>query len=126
MTTYTPKEFADHLASAGQRLDPQLTKTVNKAAMNIREEWRRLAREKNPPGSASATYPSTIVMRRGRFEGHTYVATVETLDRGQGKLGVILEYGGAGNAPQRSNVAALEKEAPVLAEWLAKIARDVI
>lgn len=126
MTTFTPKEYAAHLAEAGLRLHPLATRTVNKAAMNVRDEWRRLAREKNPAGSASARYPGTIVLRRGRFDGPDYSITVETLDRGQGPLGSILEHGGAHNAPQRSNVAALAKEAPVLAEWLAKIARDVI
>lgn len=126
MSTWTPKEFAAHLATAGKRLEPGLTKTVNKAAMNIQGDWRKRAATHNPPGSASSRYPSTIVKRRGRFEGHTYVAVVETLDRGQGKLGSILEYGGGRNAPQRSNVAAANAEAPNLAEWLVKLAAKAI
>lgn len=122
MTVYTPKEFAAHLRTAGKRLRPELAKTVNRAAMNIQADWRTFAREANPPGSASSKYPSTIVKHRGRFEGSTYITEVESLDRGQGKLGSILEYGGSHNAPQLSNVRALEKEAPNLAEWLVKLA----
>lgn len=126
MTTFTPKEYAAHLAGAGKQLHPQVIKTMNKAAMQVQAEWRRLAAQKNPPGSASAKYPSTIVKHRGRFEGGTYIAEVETLDRGQGPLGSILEYGGAHNAPQRSNVAAADKEAPVLAKWLTQFAAEVL
>ena len=126
VTTWTPAEFAAHLATAGKRLDPIVGRTVNRAAMKIKEDWRRRAAEKNPPGSASAKYPSTIVQRKARVENGWHVAEVETLPRGQGKLGVILEYGGASNAPQRSNVAAAEAEAPELAKWLAKAAAEVI
>lgn len=126
MTTYTPKAFAAHLATAGQRLHPELTRTVNKAAMNVKADWRRRAAVHNPPGSASARYPSTIVQRRGKVVGGVYTAEVESLDRGQGKLGSVLEYGGGRNAPQRSNVAALDAEAPVLAAWLERIAAKVI
>lgn len=126
MATWTPKEFAEHLATVGRSLDPRVARTVNKAAMSIKDDWRKRAAEKNPPGSTADKYPGTIVMRRSRIEDDVHIATVETLDRGQGKLGVILEYGGPHNAPQRSNVAAADAEAPVLAEWLAKLAREAI
>lgn len=126
MATWTPKQFAEHLATSGKRLDPVVSRTVNKAAMQIKAEWRRLAAEKNPPGSLSAKYPGTIVQRKARIEDGSHVAEVETLARGQGKLGVILEYGGPHNAPQLSNVRAAEKEAPALAEWLAKAAREAV
>lgn len=126
MATWTPRKFAEHLAATGLRLDPVVSRTVNKAAMNIKDDWRRLAAEKNPPGSLSARYPGSIVQRRARIVDGTHVAEVETLARGQGKLGVILEYGGPHNAPQLSNVRAAENEAPALAEWLAKAAREAV
>ncbi len=126
MSTWTAKQFAEHLATTGRRLDPIVTKTVNRAAMNIKEDWRRRAAEKNPPGSASAKYPSTIVQRRGTVEGGVYTAAVEPLSKGQGLLGAILEHGGAHNAPQHSNVEAADAEAPNLAKWLAKAAKDAI
>ena len=127
MTTYTPKEFAAHLATSGRRMAPQLTRTVNKAAMNIQADWRRRATVHNPPGSHAGNYPSTIAKNRGMVRGDVYSISVEAkLGRGQKNLGSVLEYGGAHNAPQLSNIAALNAEAPNLADWLAKIAKDVI
>jgi hypothetical protein len=126
VATWTPKEFAAHLATTGQRIHPQLTRTVNKAAMNIQADWRRRATRLNPPGSASAKYPATIVKSRGTFTPGSYSIEVGPASRGQGKLGVILEYGGPHNAPQRSNVAAANAEAPELAKWLAKLAAEAI
>lgn len=126
MSTWTPKEFAAHLATTGQRIHPQLSRTVNKAAINIQADWRRRAVALNPPGSASSKYPATIVKSRGRFTPGSYEISIEPASRGQGTLGVILEYGGPHNAPQRSNVAAAKAEAPELAKWLAKLAAGAI
>lgn len=124
MKVYTVTEFRAHLATAGLRLKPELTKTVNRATMNIQADWRERAAAHNPPGSSASKYPGTIVKRRGRFVGDTYESAVETLAAGQGKLGAILEYGGVHNAPQLSNVKAADAEAPNLAKWLAKIAAE--
>jgi hypothetical protein len=126
VSTWTPKEFAAHLATTGQRIHPQMTRTVNKAAMNIQSDWRKRAISLNPPGSASHKYPATIVKSRGVFTPGNYEISIGPASRGQGKLGVILEYGGPHNAPQRSNVAAANAEAPVLAKWLAKLAAEAI
>lgn len=127
MATWTPKEFAAHLATTGRRLDPRMTRTINKAAMNIQADWRRRAITHNPPGSASSKYPATIRKTAGHFTAaHVYEISVEPAPRGQGKLGAILEYGGAHNSPQRSNVAAAKAEAPELAKWLAKLAAEAI
>ncbi len=129
MTTYTPKEFAAHLATVGMRLHPEATRIVNKAANNIRDEWRSLAKAKNPPGSRSAGYPHTIRAHYATITNGVIEASVEAVapsQKSHAKLGVILEYGGPHNAPQRSNLAALNKEAPNLAEWLLKAARDAI
>jgi len=126
MKVYTPKEFAAHLATAGVRLNPQVVKTVNKATINIQADWRKMAAAHNPPGSAASNYPGTIVKRAGRFTGNTYATAVESLGRGQGFLGVVLEYGGVHNAPQLSNVKAAEAEAPNLAKWLGKLAAENI
>jgi hypothetical protein len=125
MTTWTPTEFAEHLASSGKRLHPQMTRVVNRGAMNIQADWRQRAARLNPPGSASAGYAKTIVKRRGKFTRGSYYIEVEAVG-GQGLLGAILEYGGPHNAPQRSNVAAANKEAPELRKWMAKIAAEVI
>ena len=127
MATWTPKEFSAHLATTGQRLNPKMTRTINRAAMNIQADWRRRAQSLNPPGSASSKYPSTIRKTAGHFtSAHVYTISVEPAPRGQGKLGAILEYGGAHNAPQRSNVAAAKAEAPELAKWMAKLAAESI
>jgi len=127
MSTWTPKQFADHLATVGVRVRPEVARTMNKAAMNIQHDWFMRARRLNPPGSASSKYPSTIIKTPGRYTGAAhYTIGVETANRGQGKLGVILEYGGGLNAPQRSNVAAAAKEIPELRRWLAKIAAEAI
>ena len=126
MSTWTPKEFSAHLASSGQRIHPQMTRTVNKAAMNIQADWRRRASALNPPGSASAKYPASIIKSRGTFTPGHYSIEIGPASRGQGQLGVILEYGGPHNAPQRSNVAAADAEAPVLAMWMAKLAAEAI
>lgn len=124
MTVYTTKQYAEHLASVGRRLDPLMVRTMNRAGLNIRDDWRKRASRKNPIHAKK--YPSTIVMRRTIVVDDYITVSVEPGSWGQGKLGMVLEYGGPLSRPQLSNVEALNAEAPELVKWLAKIAGDVI
>ena len=120
--TFTPKEYAEHLAEAGKVLNRQAVATISRAAGNIKRDWRDRAAVSNK--RAAKKYPSTIVQRRTKLEAGYITATVETVSRGQGKLGAILEHGGPRNAPQLNNRKAAAVEAPNLAEWLARLAAD--
>lgn len=129
MTTYTPKEFAAHLATTGQRINPEATKCINRAAIQIRDGWFHRARKANPPGGASASYPFSIKAHYAKITNGEIKASIDTdggSRKSQSHFGSILEYGGVNNAPQKSNLAALKDEEPKLKAWLAKIAKDAI
>ena len=120
MTVYTVKEWQAQLAQAGRELNPLAVRTMNRAAGNIKRDWRTRAAGANPVHAAK--YSGSIVMRRTMVSNGEVTITVEPGGRGQGKLGAILEHGGPHNAAQRSNTDALAEELPNLLKWLAKIA----
>lgn len=126
MTVYTAKEYANVLAAAGLKINPQMIRTMNRAAGQIKRDWRSRAAEKNPVYAKK--YAGSIVMRRTVVQNGQVTITVEPRfgRRGQGPLGPVLEYGGRYSAAQRSNVESLEAELPNLLFWLAKIAADTI
>ena len=122
MTAYTTKQYQALLAQAGRQMNPQAVRTMNRAAGNIKRDWRERAASANPVHAQK--YAGSIVMRRTMIDDGQITITVEPGGRGQGKLGAILEHGGPHNAPQRSNTAALGAELPNLLHWLAKLAAD--
>jgi hypothetical protein len=124
MTAYTLKEYAAHLAAAGKQLDPAMKRTMTKAGLNIRDDWRKRATAKNPVHAKK--YPSTIIMRRTIVVDGMLSVTVEPGSWGQGKLGMVLEYGTPWSAAQMSHMEALEAETPELLRWLAKAAADAV
>ena len=123
---YTLGEYARRLATAEDRLAPAVEKVVVRGALNIRDDWRRRARAKNPRHAPK--YPGTIVMRRAVIVSGQITAVVEPGSVGQGRLGQVLEHGhgGARNKPQLSHVQAMVVEAPKLAEWLARLSKQAI
>lgn len=123
MTAYTVKQYQALLAAAGREMNPQAVRTMNRAAGNIKRDWRTRAASANP--THAAKYAGSIVMRRTMISADGQITiTVEPGGRGQGKLGAILEHGGPHNAAQRSNTAALSAELPSLLHWLARLAAD--
>lgn len=123
---WTPAEYAAHLATSGQRLNPMLVKTMNRAGFEIRDDWRSRAAAKNP--THAPKYPSTIQMRRTIVtSAGEVVVTVEPLGVGQGNLGMILEHtGNEWSRAQHSDREAAEAEIPVLLSWLQKLIVDVV
>lgn len=123
---WTPAEFAAHLASSGQRLNPLLVKTMNKAGYQIRDDWRSRAAAKNPIHAPK--YPSTIHMGRTIVNSAgEVIVTVEPLAIGQGNLGMVLEHtGNAWSRAQHSDQEAVDAEIPVLLGWLQKLIVDVV
>lgn len=120
MTVYTPKQYAERLATAGLRLKPGLTATLNRGAFNIRDDWRDRAAAKNPVHAPR--YASTIIRRKLLIgPGGTASITVEPMKRHQGNLGKILEYGTARSRAQMSHIEALDAELPNLIEWMARL-----
>jgi hypothetical protein len=126
VTTYTPKEFAAHLATSGQRMNPKMRSTMNRAAGNIKRDWRAQAAAKNP--AHARKYAGSIVMKRTVIvDGNlTITVTPRFGGRSQGNLGPVLEYGGDHSVAQLSNMSALERELPSLLTWLSKIAADTV
>lgn len=124
--SYTLAEYAARLSTTEGRVTEAVRKVIVHGALNIKDDWRRRAREANPKHAPK--YAGTIVMRRTVVSNGEVVAVVEPGAFGQGKLGQVLEYGhgGALNRPQMSHVAALAVEAPKLAEYLAKVSADAI
>lgn len=124
--TYTVKQYQEHLATAGLRLHRPMVSTMNRAAGNIKRDWRAQAAAKNKVHAPK--YAGAIVMRRTVVVHGNVVATVEPrfTKRSQGPLSTALEFGGQYSAPQRSNINALESELPSLEKWLLKMAGDVL
>jgi hypothetical protein len=120
MTVMTPKEYAEHLATAGKRLHPQVTKVINRGAMNVRDDWKARATAANPVHARK--YASTIRLRRTMIVDGVVTAVVEPTGFPSAKFGTILELGGPHNAPQLSHVEALKAEVPNLVAWLGKAA----
>ena len=122
--TFTPKQYAEHLAEAGKRMSPEVTKTVNRAVIQIRDSWFKASLRSNR--KMARAYPYTIRARYAKVIDGTITASVQPVGSGrsQAKLGAILEHGGPRNAPQLNNRRAAEAEAPNLAKWLAKLAAD--
>ena len=125
MTTYTVKGYQALLAQSGREVNRNAVRTMNRAAGNIKRDWRARAAVKNPVHAPK--YAGAIVMRRTIVGSDGLTVTVEPrfTRHGQGSLGPVLEYGGAnGSRPQMSNIEALAGELPSLLGWLSRIARD--
>ena len=97
---------------------------MTRAGLNIRDDWRKRAASKNPVHAKK--YPSTIIMRRTIVVDGMLTVTVEPGPWGQGKLGMVLEYGTPWSAAQMSHMEALDAETPELMRWLAKAAADAV
>ncbi len=77
MTTYTARQYAEHLATVGLRLNPKMKSTMSRAAGNIKRDWRDRAARKNP--THAPKYAGSIIMRRAVIQDGGYTVTVEPL-----------------------------------------------
>jgi hypothetical protein len=102
--------LAATLTEAGRSVPREARAVVEKGALNVKNEARRLA-----SGIAHAPlYPSSIgydVLRAGAF-GLVEAEIGPDKDRPQGALGNVLEYGTVNNAPLAHLGPALDREAP--------------
>lgn len=110
-----PNSFEDYQAlleaNAGS-VNKDISKVLNRGAINIRRDWVGDAQRHNP--RHARLYPGTIVIRWARASDRTPEAVIEPSKGKQAKLGTILEYGTPTSAPQLSRVRARDKEAPKL------------
>ena len=125
MTTYTIKEYQQHLETVGKRLNPMAVRVLNRAGFNMKKDWRARAAADNRRHARG--YAGTIIMRRTIVDSRGEITvTVEPGPWGQGKFARILERGGRFNTPQRNDVAVVDAELPNVQRWLAKIAKDAL
>lgn len=122
MTEFTPKQYAEHLAQSGKRIHPEVSKILNVAVRNVRDDWRRMAAQKNRTHAPG--YPRSITATWAKVVDGVMVASVEPKTGKTAKLGTILEYGGPRNAPQLSNLEAAAREIPTMLKHLRKAAED--
>ena len=90
-----------------------------KGADDLRDEWRRNARETS--GKAAARYPSTITARRNlALGGIEFEVGPDARVNKQANLGAILEYGTATNPPHLDGQRAADATAPKLEKAVGK------
>ena len=125
MTVLTPAQYAAQLRESGRSLSPEVAKVINRAAANVRDDWRRLAKAKNPTHAPG--YQASIRVSWARVSDGVVRASVSPEGIKPAKLGTILEMGGPRNAPQMSHVQAAAREVPKLLKFLgqevAKVSR---
>lgn len=117
MATYTPDEFADILAGVPVEVAKGAHGVVDDTAGKVRTSARRNARAANPKHARQV--PPHINADVDRLS-----ADIGYDDEGQGRLGIILEYGDglARNAPQRNLGRALDEHETAFVERLADVA----
>lgn len=103
MAEYTPDQFAAVLMQTAVEVAKGAHEILDDTARKIRNDARRNARAANP--SHARKVPATI-----NYDVDRLTADIGYDDIGQGRLGVILEYGhgAARNAPQRNLGRALD------------------
>lgn len=98
---------------------PKLVSPVlSKAGANMRDRARQAA----PTGPHLPAYAGTIIFQR---KGPLAVE-VGAMERGQGNLSAVLEFGQGANGPHPHILPQLEPEAEVTADWLGKILGDAL
>lgn len=117
MATYTPDEFADILTGVPVEVAKGAHGVIDDTAGKVRTSARRNARAANRKHARKvAPLINADVDRLSADIGYD--------DTGQGRLGIILEYGDglARNAPQRNLGRALDEHEPAFVERLADVA----
>lgn len=119
MATYTPDEFADILTGVPVEVAKAAHGVVDDAAGKVRTSARRNARAANPKHARKV--PPLINADVDRL-----TADIGYDDIGQGRLGIILEYGDgqARNAPQRNLGRALDEHEAGFVQRLADVAYE--
>lgn len=113
----TPGEFAAELQRVSAATDGAVGKSVEKGALNIKNNARASLSSSNAGKSAA-----------GAFINYDMRGTLDAeigYDKMDGSLGTMNEYGSAGNAPKRDLANALEREAPNLEKFAAEAVDDL-
>lgn len=110
--SFTPAQFAAHLAQAAAQIAVESVAVVQRGALNVKNEGRRNSVISS--GRAAARAPQTIGFDRVHVNGAEISAEIGYEGGGQAALGAVLEYGGGrDHSPPHNDLGrALDAEAP--------------
>lgn len=115
-------DLAADLNKAARDIRPQVAKTTGMACNNIKKDvqrrWSGIPHLPHVP--RSITY--TVTTRAGDVVGEVGAEH----ERRQGKLAWVLEYGTPTSAPRPGFNPAADKEAPVWATFVEKVAAEAL
>ena len=112
--------LAADFEKATDKAEKEIEKVIEKAAVNIKKDWRSNARATS--GRHARLYPYSITYdKRGALEFEIGPNRVR-----QGKLAPILEDGSVNNPPHHNGKRAADKEEPKLIKYLEKIVGDIL
>ena len=114
------------LAAAPEKMRAGVRATVQKAALNIKNDAKEIVTAATPKGYARA-YPSSITYDTQQTStGGTSAEIGPDKDKRQGALGNLIEFGSVHNAPIPHLGPALEHEIPNLEFWLSEVAGEAL
>ena len=114
------------LAVAPEKLRAGVRATVQKAALDIKDDAKEIVTAATPKGYARA-YPSSITYdTQQTATGGTSAEIGPDKGKRQGALGNLIEFGSANNAPIPHLGPALEHEIPNLELWLSEVAGEAL
>jgi hypothetical protein len=110
------------LTAAPEKLRLGIRATVEKAALNVKNDAKETVTRDTPKGHARA-YPASITYDvTSTPTGGTSAEIGPDKDKRQGALGNLIEFGSANNSPIPHLGPALEHEIPNLEFWLTDLA----
>ena len=114
------------LTAAPEKLRAGVRATVEKAALNIKDDAKDIVTRATPKGHARA-YPASITYDvQQTATGGTSAEIGPDKDKRQGALGNLIEFGSANNSPIPHLGPALEHEIPNLDFWLSEVAGEAL
>lgn len=123
---YTPDQFAAVLMNAAQRAPRETVDVVRRGLKNVKADARRNSIASS--GFSARGAPYKIEYDGPHADGVTVYGDVGYKGEGQGNLGVLLEYGGGGDAspPHRDLARALDVEEPRFVEAMADMGERLL
>jgi HK97 gp10 family phage protein len=114
------------LTAAPEKLRAGVRATVEKAALNVKNDAKETVTRDTPKGYARA-YPASITYDvEQTATGGTSAEIGPDKDKRQGALGNLIEFGSANNSPIPHLGPALEHETPNLEFWLSEVAGQAL
>lgn len=120
MTIYTPGAYAKVLRASAVKIVPETRGVVKKAAQNVKVEARKIV---------ATSHSNSGKRNAGHYINYDLIGMASAeigYDKPAGSLGTMNEYGSANNSPDGALAKSLDKEAPELEKWLAKVVEDII